>query len=164
VINSASDVPSRPLRIMVINDSIEILDLLRDILESEGFEAVTYSYALRDLVEVKQVKPDLIILDLLIGSEDFGWQFLQKLHLDPETATLPVVICTAAVSTVRDLEGHLHEKGVGVVLKPFDIDDLLEEIRATLHRAGHDLPTEEPNSLIQCNGTHQSLKTESEST
>lgn len=121
---------------MVINDATEILDLLREILESEGFDVVTYSYALRDLNDVKEVRPDLIILDYLIGAEDFGWQFLQKLHLDPETARIPVVICTAAVSIVRELEGHLHAKGVGIVLKPFDIDDLLNEIQATLQRVG----------------------------
>ena len=39
-----------------------------------------------------------------------------------------MIVCTAAIRLVRELEGHLKEKGVGVVLKPFDIDDLLREI------------------------------------
>jgi len=42
------------------------------------------------------------------------------------------VVCTAAVKLVQELEGHLRAKGVGVILKPFDIDDLTSEVRRYL--------------------------------
>lgn len=119
-----------PRRILVVNDTQEILDLFRDLLEEEGYHVSVYSYAFRDLEEVKKVAPDLVILDYIIGGEDYGWQLLQKLKLDRETAKLPVIVCTAAVRQVREMEGRLHEKGVAVVLKPFDIDDLLREIES----------------------------------
>jgi CheY-like chemotaxis protein len=122
------DVRPEPKKILVINDTQEILDLFRDIFEEEGYEVVLQSFAVNDLMEVKRVRPDLIILDYMIGGEDYGWQSLQKLKMDRETATIPVIICTGAVRQVRELEGHLKAKGVGIVLKPFDIDDLLHEV------------------------------------
>lgn len=114
--------------ILVINDTPELLDLFREILEEEGYSVSLYSAAFQDLAEVKRVKPDLILLDFIIGGEASGWQFLQKLRMDRETARIPVIVCTAALDIARNLEGHLRAKGIGLVLKPFDIDDLLEAI------------------------------------
>lgn len=124
----ATDAEPRPKKILVVNDTQEILDLFRDIFEEEGYEVFLYSYTFNDLVEIKRVKPDLVILDYLIGGEDYGWQMLQKLKMDQATANIPVIVCTGALRQVRELEGHLKEKGVAVVLKPFDIDDLLRAV------------------------------------
>jgi CheY-like chemotaxis protein len=57
---------------------------------------------------------------------------LQKLKMDRATAKIPVVVCTAALQLARELEGHLKEKGVALVLKPFDIDDLLRAVEVAL--------------------------------
>ena len=123
---------SRPIHILVINDTQEILDLFRIILEDEGYQTSLYSFAFNDLTVVKEARPDLIVLDLLIGNEDHGWQLLQKLKMDRSTASIPVVVCSAAMHLLRELEGHLKEKGVAVVPKPFDIDDLLLAVRRAL--------------------------------
>ena len=128
--------PARPRHILVVNDSQEILELFRDLLEEEGYRVSLYSYALHDLTEVKKIGPDLIILDFLIGGEEWGWQFLQKVRLDRETATIPVIVCTAAVQLVRELQGHLTEKQVSVILKPFDIDDVLQRVASVLGTNG----------------------------
>ena len=112
---------ARRRHVLVVNDTPEILDLFREILVEEGYRVSLYSYAFRD-------RPDLIVLDFIIGDENHGWQLLQKLKMDRETASIPIIVCTAAINLVRELEGHLREKGVGVVLKPFDIDDLLLEV------------------------------------
>jgi len=124
----AANLPAEQRHILVVNDTQEILDLFREILEEEGYRVSVYSYAFRDLDEIKTQRPDLLILDFIIGGEAHGWQLLQKLKLDRATATLPVIVCTAAVQLARELEGHLKEKGVAVVLKPFDIDDLVQEV------------------------------------
>ena len=120
----------RTRRILVVNDTPEILDLFRDILEDEGYAVSLYSHPFKDLAEIKKVRPDLILLDFIIGGEAHGWQLLQQLRMDRATATIPVIVCTAAVGLVRELEGHLKEKGVAVILKPFDIDDLLRAVTA----------------------------------
>jgi len=124
----------RKLRVMVVNDTQEILELFQDILEEEGFGVALYSYAFRDLDEVQRVAPDLVILDFLIGGEAQGWQMLQKLKMCRTTEHIPVIVCTAAIQMARELEGHLTAKGIGLVLKPFDIDDLLAAVHVALEK------------------------------
>lgn len=121
-----------PERIMVINDTQEILEMFRDLLEHVGYEVILYSYAINDMDEVLRQKPDLIILDYIFGAERTGWQMLQKLKMRRDTATIPVVICTAAKRQVEEIEGHLVAMGVGIVLKPFNVDDLLDTVKHTL--------------------------------
>lgn len=121
--------------ILVVNDTQEILDLFREILEEEGYRVSLYSSAFNDIHQIAELVPDLVILDLLIGGESQGWQLLQKMKMARETADIPVVVCTAAVSLARDLEGHLRSKNVGLVLKPFDIDELVAEVRKYLSPA-----------------------------
>ena len=130
-------------RIMVVNDSREILELFEEILTEEGYEVDLYSYGLHDLLEVKQSKPDMIILDYLIGDEAYGWQLLQKLKMDRDTEHIPVIVCSAAVKQLRELEGWLTEKGVGVVFKPFNIDDLVFAVHKVLDGTVPTLAVEE---------------------
>ena len=120
---------TRKPHVMVVNDTQEILELFQEILEEEGFEVSLYSYAFRDLQEIKRIMPDLVIIDFMIGGEAEGWLLLQKMKMNRETDTIPIVVCTAAIQLVRELEGHLTAKGVGLVLKPFDIDDLLAAVK-----------------------------------
>ncbi len=119
--------------ILIINDTQEILDLLRDLLEEEGYQ-VTSSLALLDIEKVKALAPDLIVQDLLFeGMQELGWKFLTLVRLDPELARIPLILCTAAVRTVNDpaMAEQLNRLGVRVVLKPFLIDDLLTALDET---------------------------------
>ncbi|MBP8252682.1 MAG: response regulator [Herpetosiphon sp.] len=115
-------------RILAINDSQEVLQLFNDILREEGYDVVVSSYAMQEINDVERIKPDLIIVDCLFNEEQMGWQLIQKLKMRRTTAAIPIVLCTAEMETVRNLEGHLRAKGVIVVLKPFDIEDLLAGI------------------------------------
>ena len=119
-----------PRHILVVNDTQEILDLFRAILEEEGYRVSLSTFTFRDLDAIIGLQPDLIILDFMVGGEDYGWQLLQKAKMHRATARIPLIVCTAAVQLVRQLEGHLKEKGVGIVIKPFEIDDLLREINS----------------------------------
>jgi CheY-like chemotaxis protein len=122
-------------RVVVVNDTQEILELFREVLESEGYEVVLFSYAPHEVTEIEHARPDLIILDVIFGRDTVGWQLLDKLKLHRPTANIPVVICTVAADAVRQMEGHLKAMGVGVVLKPFDIEVLLSTIRTTIQDA-----------------------------
>ncbi|MDQ4044864.1 MAG: response regulator, partial [Chloroflexota bacterium] len=124
-----------PAHILVVNDTKEILELFRELLEDEGYRVSLSSYAVNDLDEVVELAPDLAILDFIIGGEDQGWQMLQKMRMDRRTAEIPIIVCTAARNLVREIEGHLLSKNIGIVLKPFDIDELVVEVR---RRLGHD--------------------------
>lgn len=118
--------------ILVINDTQEVLEVMKELLQDEGYQVTIHSTAIRDLQIIQEIGPNLLILDHLMGDEEYGWQLVQKLRLNRELAALPVIVCTAAIKMVKELEGHLKAKGITVVLKPFDIDDLLEAVRAAL--------------------------------
>ena len=123
---------TRP-HILVVNDTQEILDLFEEILVEEGYRVSLYSFAFNDLNEVVKLQPDLVLLDFLIGGEEHGWQLLQKMKMDRRTANIPIVVCTAALNLARQLEGHLRTKRIGLVLKPFDIDELVMEVHKYLN-------------------------------
>ncbi|HEV2128998.1 MAG TPA: response regulator [Thermomicrobiales bacterium] len=124
----------RPAHILVINDTKEILELFRELLEDEGYRVSLSSFAVNDLDEVVALAPDLVILDFIIGGEEQGWQMLQKMRMDRRTARVPIIVCSAARNLVREIEGHLFAKNIGIVLKPFDIDELVAEVRRRLER------------------------------
>ncbi len=125
-----------PPRIAVINDDTPFLDLMRQLLEeTEGFEVVTRKEWDGAYQFVKEVRPDLVILDIRIGGEERGWQILQMLTLDPETLPIPVIVCSAAVDDLHEHQPVLDKYGVRALPKPFDLDDLLAAVRAALQDA-----------------------------
>ena len=129
--------------ILVINDTAAILELFVALLEDEGYRVTTDMFSVEMTVLLNRVKadrPDLLVLDFMIQDEGKGWQFLQLLKMDPETRDIPVIVCTAAARMVEDLQPHLDNMGVGVVLKPFDIENLLAQINKKWALQQTDLP------------------------
>ncbi len=134
---NATAAKARGRHVLVVNDTQEILELFEEILAEMGLEATLMSFAPRELAQIRELKPDLIILDFVFGErEALGWQLLQKLRMDRSLDQVPVVVCTAAQKMVSDLEGYLTEQGVVVVLKPFNVDQLEEAVRDALALGG----------------------------
>ena len=129
-------VDSSKKRALVVNDTQEILELFDDILDGLGFESVLMSYAPRELERIREVEPDIIILDFLMGDRELlGWQLLQKLKMDRALSTVPIVVCTAAVKAVQEQQGYLTEQGVLIVLKPFTVDQLEEAVQSAMEQS-----------------------------
>lgn len=118
--------------ILVVNDTQEILDLFRMILEDEGYRVTALGFAVEDLRKIIDGAPDLVILDLVFDREYVGWQTLQKMKMHRETEKIPVLVCTAEIRKAQEIQGYLTEKGVGLLLKPFDIDDLIAQVTRLL--------------------------------
>ena len=124
-------------RILVVNDTQEILELFRILLETEGYEVILAGFPIQQIADVEQINPDLIILDFIFGDQTSGWQMLQMLKMQRSTASIPVIVCTAALNMVREQEGYLVSQGVHVIFKPFDIDHLLANIKHSLETHKH---------------------------
>ena len=124
-------------RILVVNDTQEILELFRMLLEEEGYDVILAGFPIQVIDEIEQIKPDLIILDLVFGEEKTGMQMLQMLKMKRATAVIPVIVCTAALHLVREQEGYLVSQGVHLVYKPFDIDLLITNIKQLLESHEH---------------------------
>ena len=129
-----SDAAAR--HILVVNDSEEIIELFRDILDAMGHRVTATSYAPDSLNDVVTIAPDLVIMDLVMGGEKHGWQLAQKLRMSRQTETIPIIICTAASDHVREQEGWLTAQGIKVVLKPFGIEDLERAVTKALALPG----------------------------
>lgn len=124
---------SNSKHVLVVNDTEEILDLFRDILENMGHRMTAWSFSPDDLATVIEIKPDLIILDLMLGPTELqGWALLQKIRMTPATENIPVIVCSAAINWVREQEGWLAANAVKVVLKPFKVTQLEHAVEHAL--------------------------------
>lgn len=121
--------------ILAMNESDDVLELFRELLEEEGYRVTTQPYLDKDLQRIEAIAPDLILLDYMWAGDDSGWALLQMLRMNPGTSQIPMVLCTGAVKQVEALRAHLHEMQVRVILKPFNIDELTKEIAAELQTA-----------------------------
>lgn len=124
--------------LLVMNDALDLLDLFKEILEEEGFRVTTRALPVTDIDEVVQLQPDLIILDYLFGSEPLGMTMLEQLQLDPRTAPVPVIVASAALQLVREVAPELERRGVAVLYKPFQLQELLETIQRALSTTAAD--------------------------
>ncbi len=120
--------------ILCVNHAPEILGLMRELLEEEGFRVSTLTTVERDLDAVVALAPDLITIDYMWTTSDNEWIYLTLLTMDPRTRHIPVILCTGAVSQVQELEQHLAMLGIRVVLKPFDIDVFVRAVQEMLGR------------------------------
>ena len=121
-------------RILFVDDDRQLLDLVCDLLTTEGYEVATHRRweDAHDLV--KQLRPDLVLLDLRIGNGETGWQVLDLHVLDPATRDIPVVLVSGAVDSLEARAPALLPKyGVGVLTKPFDLPAILSAISGALN-------------------------------
>ena len=117
------DGDNRRPRVLIVEDDSDIASLLSEILENEGYAAVTVSDN-DDLREQLDPRPDLIVLDLRLtrGSAD---QILQSVRARG-MGDVPVVLLSAA----GDLSERAKELGVSAyVAKPFELEELLVVVR-----------------------------------
>jgi PAS domain S-box-containing protein len=114
-------------RILVVEDEPDIAELIRYHLEGNGYRATTATRGEEALAKAHQEKPDLITLDILLPDMD-GFEVLQRLKSDEETADIPVVI----LSIVPDRGDGFRLGAVDYVTKPIDEGRLLSAIGAIL--------------------------------
>ncbi|GCF11029.1 response regulator [Dictyobacter arantiisoli] len=119
-------------RIFVIEDEPDILELYRLLLEAEGYEVHATDTVHDGLSHVKNIQPHLIILDLMIGLKQEGWDFIDLLKQQPSTASIPLILCTAAEHELQGKLDSIKTSTVDVVFKPFDVDELLRVVKRLL--------------------------------
>ena len=114
--------------ILVVDDDPEILAMLRDFLEGEGFAIRTATNGAEALEVLEDVAPALILLDMRMPVLD-GWAFAERLR--ERQVAYPIVVMTAAESA----GSWADEIGAtGYIAKPFDVDELLQTIERHRHR------------------------------
>jgi len=130
-------------KILVIEDDPDMVEALRMPLEANGYEVITASTGEEGLRTVKEIEPDLIILDVMMETATAGFQVsLQLRSPDPRSEYaayrhIPILILTA-IHTTTSLRFGPDEAYLPVddfVDKPIDPDVLLEKVRALIERS-----------------------------
>jgi CheY-like chemotaxis protein len=129
--------PRERTRILVTNHDPVFLALIRELLEEAGYEALASAEPHEPYEFAKETQPDLVILDVVYREEGRSLTALDKLTLDPETAHIPVIVCSTAAGTLQSLERRRKDVGIRVLEKPFDLDSLLEMVRVSLAPRAH---------------------------
>jgi two-component system response regulator VicR len=117
--------------IVCIDDEPEMLRLLRLTLRRMNFELATAVSGREGLDLVRRLKPQLVLLDLMLPDLD-GWAVYQQIKVDEELQDIPVIVVTAKDQSIDRLLGLHIAKVDGYITKPFGPQELLDSINKAL--------------------------------
>ena len=119
-------------RILVVDDEMDILELIRHSLSKEGFEVHIAANGAQALEQTTKIKPEIILMDVMMPIMD-GMEACRQLKENPETKHIPVVFLTARSEEFAELAGF--EAGADdYIAKPIRPRVLLSRIKAILRR------------------------------
>jgi len=131
VVASKREAPVSGKLVVCIEDEQEMIDLVQLILGRRGFEVEGANGGLEGLERVKQKKPDLVLLDLMMPDMD-GWEVYQRMKSDESLREIPVIVITAKAQSIDKVLG-LHIAQVDdYITKPFGPQELLESVEKIL--------------------------------
>jgi two-component system, OmpR family, alkaline phosphatase synthesis response regulator PhoP len=119
--------------ILVVDDEKDIVQLIRYNLEREGFKVESASEGNEALRKANEVKPDLILLDIMLPGKD-GYEVMKSLNQNEKTANIPVIFLTAKSAEFDEVLG-LELGADDYVVKPISPRKLVSRIRAVLRRS-----------------------------
>jgi two-component system alkaline phosphatase synthesis response regulator PhoP len=125
-------------KVLVVEDERDVAELLRFNLAREGYEVVVALTGADALKHVRDNRPDIILLDIMVPQLN-GWEVCRRLKHDAATGTIPVIMVTGRVDEGDKVLGF--EMGADdYVTKPFSPRELLARIRAVVRRGKADGP------------------------
>jgi class 3 adenylate cyclase len=137
-----------PPRILAVDDVPENLAIVRMRLEAHGYEVVTAADGEEALARVREVEPDLVLLDIMMPKLD-GISALKQLKADSSLRFVPVILLTAKADK-SDVVAGLEAGGDDYMTKPLDQAALIARVRSMLRiKALHDLVQEQAAKLQQ---------------
>ncbi|WP_431324206.1 response regulator [Rhizobium sp. YTU87027] len=135
-----------PPLILAVDDTPENLEILQMRLNACGYEVVTAADGEEGLAKVHDLKPDLILLDVMMPKLD-GISLVRMLKQDVSLRSIPVILVTAKADT-RDVVEGLDAGGDDYLTKPFEHHALLARVRSMLRQKMlHDTVEEQTRSL-----------------
>jgi DNA-binding response OmpR family regulator len=120
---SNTAIEDRPT-VLIIDDDPDVLQLLRLMLETEGFDAVLAPDGPTGLLRLADTLPDVVLLDIMMPGMD-GWQVLQALAMHPDP---PAVVVVSAKTADADRTRAFELGATGYLCKPFSPEDLVQSI------------------------------------
>lgn len=115
-------------RILIVDDSPTERHVLNDLLTKSGYEVVTSDNGEDAILKAKSLKPDLIVMDVVMPGLN-GFQATRAISRDPETRTIPIILCTSKSQETDKIWG-MRQGARDYIVKPVNRDELLEKIAA----------------------------------
>ena len=129
--NGNAPVTANGKLVVCIEDEQEMIDLVQLILGRRGFKVEGANGGLEGLEKVRQTKPDLVLLDLMMPDMD-GWEVYQRMKSDEELRDIPVIVVTAKAQSIDKVLGLHIAKVDDYITKPFGPQELLESVEKIL--------------------------------
>lgn len=123
--------PAKQKKILVVEDEPSLVFTLQDTLENEGYEVFICDSGTEAMDKVKSVKPDLLILDVMLPGVS-GFEICKQIREDKHT--FPIIMLTARDQEIDKVTG-LNIGADDYITKPFGVKELLARIQARLRRA-----------------------------
>jgi two-component system, OmpR family, response regulator VicR len=123
------------MNVVCIEDEPEMIDLVRVILGRRGFNVIGANGGIEGLETVRQQKPNLVLLDLMMPDMD-GWEVYQQMKADPELKEIPVIVVTAKAQSIDKVLGLHIAKVDDYITKPFGPQELLSSVEKILGQIG----------------------------
>jgi diguanylate cyclase (GGDEF)-like protein len=137
-------------KILLIDDEVSLLEVMKTNLEIEGYDVVTEMSGETGLVSAVVDQPDVVILDIMMPDVD-GWEICQRIRSDPRTKYIPIIMLTALDETQHVVKGF--ECGADDYhAKPFDNAELFARIKSVLTKASKGMAVD---PLTKLPGKHQ---------
>ena len=123
-------------RISVVNDNPDFLELMSAILDEDaGYDVSLFNGQRTEIGALAASDPDLIVVDLLLGGAS-GWEIVTLARADERLTGVPIIVCSADVTALRERAGELESIGnVHVLFKPFSIDEITGLVEQLVGRA-----------------------------
>ena len=119
-------------RILVVDDDMGIVRLVRAYLEQEGFIVLTAFDGKTAVQTIRSEKPDLVVLDLMLPGHD-GWEVTRIVRNDQNHSNLPIIMLTARVEDTDKIVG-LELGADDYVTKPFNPREVVARVKSVLRR------------------------------
>ncbi|MBI5118639.1 response regulator [Candidatus Poribacteria bacterium] len=133
-------------RILIVDDDEDIVNITRVFLEGKGYDVEEATTGNEALKKVKESRPNLILLDVLMPKMDGFW-LCRVLKSDPKFQSIPIIFLTAKDDAQSRIEGQ--KCGCDdYVTKPFDLDALQVRIKAQLKKLSKDELVERIEQLL----------------
>src|SRR2546421_2484610 len=131
--NTPTNRESQPtLKVLVIDDEENIIELIKLGLKYEGFQVESASDGSEGLAAAQRMDPNVIILDLMLPGMD-GLEVCRQLRINPTTRDIPILMLTAK-DEVQDRVTGLETGADDYLAKPFSFEEFVARIRAILRR------------------------------
>ena len=107
-------------KVLIIDDSVDTVEMLEMILKDEGYDVIIAYVGEIGVKKAKEENPDLIILDVMLPGID-GFQVCEKIKSDPDTKDIPIIMLTG-----KDMGDDFDKAADCYIKKPYDIEHLLK--------------------------------------